>query len=350
MRAKPTVESLKRYVAPLEGRRGVVRLDFNENTLGPSPKVVEAIRSLPPEAYATYPEYDSLTARYAAHIGLMTDQVALFNGSDAAIKATLEAYGEPGARLVTTSPTFGYYRPCADVAGMITASVPYLPDFSFPWDAIRAELRIGAKICIICNPNNPTSTLVAKEPLLQLASEFEDTLFVIDEIYSTYTNVTVLPEGAARPNILALHSLSKSSGIAALRIGFACGPAAIVDRVQRVTGPYDINQFGVVAAHAVLDDWASTERYVAEVGQALSFTLKELQALGVRHYYGGGNYLLVWPTKEVGGVERDLRMRGFLVRNMHGKPLLDGAFRLSVGTRGQMQAFFAAFREVLEAP
>src|SRR5690606_4758260 len=118
MRAKPAVEAMNPYVAPLEGRRGLLRLDFNENTVGPSPRVVEAIRALPPEFYATYPEYASFTDRYARHIGLAPGQVGLFNGSDAAIRAVFDAYGEPGAVFVTTEPTFGYYRPCAEIAQM----------------------------------------------------------------------------------------------------------------------------------------------------------------------------------------------------------------------------------------
>src|SRR5690606_34562611 len=111
----------------------------------------------------------------------------------------------------------------------------------------------------------PTSTIVAAEPLLELARRHPNTLFIIDEIYTTYTGVTVLPQGAERDNLIALHSLSKSCGIAALRVGFACGAAPLLDRLRRVTGPYDVNQFGVVAALAVLDDWVAVEGYCAEV-------------------------------------------------------------------------------------
>jgi histidinol-phosphate aminotransferase len=347
MRAKPSVENLQRYTAPLEGRRGHLRLDFNENTLGPSARVLAAITALPAEAYATYPEYEQLTERYAAHIGLQPEQVGLFNGSDAAIKAVFDAYAEPGQRFVTTSPTFGYYRPCAEAAGMQVVGVPYRADFSFPSSELRAALSQPTRICILCNPNNPTSTLTSAAELLQLAKDFPEVLFVIDEIYLTYTRVSVLPQGAALPNLVALHSLSKSCGIAALRIGFACGAPAIVDRMCRVTGPYDINQFGVVAAHAVLDDWAAVESYVAQVATAKEYTLTQLARLGLRTYSGGGNYLLVWPGTDVVRVESALRQRGVLVRNMHGKPMLDGCFRLSIGTEAQMQQFIAALQGVL---
>lgn len=347
MRAKPSVEALHPYVAPLEGRRGSLRLDFNENTLGPSPKVVDAIRALPPESYAIYPEYESLTARYAQHVGVNADQVGLFNGSDAALRAIFDAYGEPGSRFVTTSPTFGYYRPCAEIAQMCQVNVAYEADFSFPWQRFREALATPTRICIVCNPNNPTSTLIGAQELLALIAEHPQTLFVVDEIYETYTGVSVLPEGRDLPNLIALRSLSKSCGIAALRIGFACGSAAIIDRLNRVTGPYDINQFGVVAAHAVLDDWAYVLGYAEQVGKAKTWTLSALEQLGVHTYSGGGNYFLVWPGKDVATVEAGLREHGILVRSMDSKPMLQGAFRLSVGTQSQMEQFIAALSAVL---
>lgn len=347
MRAKSTVEALEPYVAPLEGRRGRLRLDFNENTLGPSPRVLEAVRALQPEDYATYPEYDALTARYAAHIGLGSDEVGVFNGADAAIRAVFDAYGEPGTRCVTTSPTFGYYRPCAQIAGMELINVPYQQDFSFPLEGLAAALATPTRICILCNPNNPTSTLVSAAQLLDLASAHANTLFVIDEIYESYTGVSVLPQGTTLPNLVALRSLSKSCGIAALRIGFACGTAAIIERLSRVTGPYDVNQFAVVAANAVLDDWTYVEQYVAEVARGKRFILNALQQMTVRHYSGGGNFLLVWPGPDVTRVEHGLREHGVLVRSMHGKPLLDQSFRLSVGPVAHMQRFVEAFAAVL---
>lgn len=345
--ARPSVESLQRYVAPLEGRRGLLRLDFNENTLGPSPRVVEAIRALPPEAYATYPEYDGLEAAFAASIGLQRRQVALFNGADAAIRAIFDAFGQPGGVFLTTRPTFGYYHPCAIISGMTVRSVPYEADLSFPWAAFEAELSLRPQICFICNPNNPTSTLVPSERLVALARAHETTLFVVDEIYESFTGESVLPQATQLPNLLALRSLSKSSGLAALRVGFACGSEPLVERAFRVTGPYDINAFAVVAARAALEDPGYTKAYVEEVAAAKVFTLAELGRQGVRYFHQGGNYLLVWPGRDVAQVEAQLRERGILVRSMAGKPVIDGSFRLSIGTRAQMQQFCTAFREVL---
>jgi histidinol-phosphate aminotransferase len=345
--ARPTVEALNRYVAPLEGRRGMLRLDFNENTVGPSPRVVAAIRELPPEAYATYPEYAGLIEAYASHVGLPAECVTPFNGADAAIRAVFDAFAQPGQTLLTTTPTFGYYRPCAEIAGMSITAIPYAKDLSFPWEAFSEALRRRPRICIICNPNNPTSTLIEPAQILELALSQRDTLFVVDEIYVSYTGKSVLPQAKELDNVVALRSLSKSTGLAALRVGFACGAPGLVERAFRVTGPYDINAFAVTAAKAAIVDVEYMQGYVAEVAAAKAWTLRQLERLELRYFSQGGNFLLVWPGRDVAEVETALRARGILVRSMAGKPVIDGSFRLSVGTREQMRWFCDALEEIV---
>ncbi|GDX77519.1 aminotransferase [Cyanobium sp.] len=423
--ARPEVESLQSYSAPLEGRRGLLRLDFNENTVGPSPRVVEAIRAIPADHYAIYPEYDGLREAVLASLAdmagaivaaapstapvpavapsvapgvapviradgvpalatvplpqqparrpsLRVEQVGLFNGVDAAIHALFQAYGAPGDRLLTTSPTFGYYTPCARMQGMVIEAIPYrMPGFAFPFEEILAALTTPPaeadgswrppSLLLLCNPNNPTGTRLAPEAVLALAAAAPHTLVVVDELYEAFTGDSVLPlllapggrqdpEGAAGadpfaacPNLLVLRSLSKTAGIAGLRIGFAIGAAAVVDRVSRVTGPYDINSFAVSAAFAALADQPYVDAYVAEVLAARQWLVERLVAAGVRHHVDGGNYLLIWPQRPAAEVDQALREAGILVRSMAGKPLIDGSLRVSLGTLEQMGRFWEAF-------
>jgi histidinol-phosphate aminotransferase len=415
--ARSEVESLQAYSAPLEGRRGLLRLDFNENTVGPSPRVVEAIRAIPADHYAIYPEYDGLREAVLASLAdmagavvaappatvpvppvgaairtdgvpapvtgslsqqparrpcLRIEQVGLFNGVDAAIHALFQAYGAPGDRLLTTSPTFGYYTPCALMQGMVIEAIPYrMPGFAFPFEEILAALTTPPaeadgswcppRLLLLCNPNNPTGTRLAPEAVLALAAAAPHTLVVVDELYEAFTGDSVLPlllapggkqdpEGtagadpfAAYPNLLVLRSLSKTAGIAGLRIGFAIGAAAVVDRVSRVTGPYDINSFAVTAAFAALADQAYVDAYVAEVLAARQWLVERLVAAGVRHHVDGGNYLLIWPQRPAAEVDQALREAGILVRSMAGKPLIDGSLRVSLGTLEQMGRFWEAF-------
>jgi histidinol-phosphate aminotransferase len=372
----------------------MLRLDFNENTVGPSPKVVQAIRAIPAEHFAIYPEYDGLQAAVAASLlrtsglrtsgseagpGLEPHHIGLFNGVDAALHAVFQAYGAPGDRLLTTSPTFGYYSPCARMQGMAIEAIPYRQhDFAFPFEAIRAALTQGdaalasesqpwipPRLLLICNPNNPTGTRLAPERILELAAAAPATLVVVDELYEAFSGDSVLPlllagaggaaaaqapgasdPFAAFPNLLVLRSLSKTAGLAGLRIGFAIGHPAVVDRVGRVTGPYDINSFAVTAAYAALDDQAYVDDFVAEVLAAKALLQQRLTAGGWRHQGEGGNYLLLWPrARGAAAVEQRLRDAGILVRSMAGKPHIDGSLRVSIGTRAQMEQFWSAWQQ-----
>ena len=351
--ARPEVEGLMAYSAPLEGRRGLLRLDFNENTVGPSPQVVESIRAIPPDQYAVYPEYDGLREAVVANLAatglgqpLTPEQIGLFNGVDAALHAIFHAYGDRGDTLLTTSPTFGYYTPCAQMQGMAVEAIPYLlPDFGFPLENLRAALQGCPRILLICNPNNPTGTRLAPELILELAASAPGTLVVVDELYEAFTGDSVLPSAdfTATPNLLVLRSLAKTAGLAGLRIGFAIGATPVIDRIGRVTGPYDINSFAVTAAHAALADQVYVDSYVAEVLRARTWLVQQLQAAGVRHHAAGGNYLLIWPERPAEEVEQRLRQAGILVRSMATKPLINGSLRVSLGTTEQMQRFWAAY-------
>ena len=361
--ARPEVEGLQAYSAPLEGRRGLLRLDFNENTVGPSPKVVEAIRAIPADHYAIYPEYDGLREDVIAALvppgtpaggGLTPSHIGVFNGVDAAIHAVFQAYGAAGDRLLTTSPTFGYYAPCARMQGMAIEALPHrMPGFAFPLAEIRAALAPDAsgavpRLLLLCNPNNPTGTRLPAADVLALAATAPRTLVVVDELYEAFTGDSVLPlaDFAVTPNLVVLRSLAKTAGLAGLRMGFAIGAAPVIDRIGRVTGPYDINSFAVTAAHAALADQAYTDAYVAEVVRARDRLVARLQAAGVRHHAAGGNYLLLWPDLPPEQVEDRLRRAGILVRSMAGKPLIEGSLRVSIGTAEQMERFWQAYRSV----
>jgi len=347
IRAKPEVEALTPYVAPLEGRRSLLRLDFNESTGGPSPKVVDAIRGLPPDAYATYPEYAGLNEAFARSLDVGAQYVEAFNGADASIRAVFDAYGDKGGTFLTTVPTFGYYEPCAQQQGMVLDEVPFPADLRYPLAAVRKRLQAGPRLFFVCNPNNPTGTLLEPSAIVALAREAPGTLVVVDELYAAFTGQSVVPAALELDNVVALQSLSKAAGIAALRLGFAVGHPSIIERLRRVTGPYDINMFAVIAGRAALDDTEHMRRYVEQVRAAKAWTIEQLQRLGVRHFADGGNYMLVWPPGDLAAVVAALRARGILVRSMAGKPVIDGSFRLTIGLPEHMQRFVAAFAAVI---
>ncbi len=348
------VDNLNPYSAPLEGRRQFLRLDFNENTLGPSPIVVNALRDIPASEIAIYPEYGGLREAFIDNLRLQglknrfsVNQVGIFNGVDAAIHAIFHAYGDRSTELLTTSPTFGYYAPCAQMQGMDVQSIPYEgEDFQFPLRVIRKTLlERNPRLLFICNPNNPTGTRLTPEKLIDMAVNSPGTLVVVDELYEAFSGDSVLPnvDFNMAPNLLVLRSLAKTAGLAGLRMGFAIGCSEVIDYVSRVTGPYDINSFAVTAAFAALSDQAYVDSYVSQVLQARDWIKGQLVGSRIKHHIDGGNYFLVWPRIDPQEMSNSLKESGILVREMSGKPLIDGSLRVSIGTQSQMEQFWDVF-------
>nr|AUG32336.1 Aminotransferase class-I [Paulinella longichromatophora] len=365
--ARLEVEALEGYSAPLEGRRGLLRLDFNENTIGPTPLVFTTISNLPADSYAIYPEYDGLKERLISILGITNllnpSQVGIFNGVDAALHAICHAFGAPGEKMLITSPTFGYYAPCARMQGMRLEAIPHIvPNLSFPFQAIHTSLST-ARIVLICNPNNPTGTRIRPEQVIKLATASPSTLIIVDELYENFTGDSVLPLLASQkdnkledeeennlfsllPNLLVLRSLSKTAGMAGLRLGFAIGHCEIINRIGRVTGPYDVNSFAVNAALVALSDQFYIDAYVSEILQARTWLIRSLELKNTCYHTGGGNYILIWPKQPVNQVCEYLRENGILVRSMSNKPQINGAFRISIGTLRQMQNFLRSYEQI----
>ena len=349
------IEDLQPYSAPLEGRRNLLRLDFNENTIGPSPLVLKSLRKISRDEISIYPEYSGLKEKVVEtlkekdpRVNIKSSEIGIFNGVDAAINAIFHAYGDFDDVMLTTTPTFGYYTPCAQMRGMKINSIPYEgKDFQYPFDSICEFITEShPKILLICNPNNPTGTRLSPERILEITKLSSKTLVVVDELYEAFTGDSVLPivNFQETPNLVVLRSLSKTAGLASLRIGFAIGHSTVVNVINRVTGPYDVNSFAVVAAFAALKDQPYIDSYVNEVLEARNWMKDQFDKYQVKHHIDGGNYFLLWPKSNPKQVEQKLKSYGILIRNMDKKKNLKGSIRVSIGTIEQMKKFWSAFK------
>jgi len=356
-RARNEIEFMKGYSAPLEGRRGYLRLDFNENTIGPSPRVIEAIRKFDLKELAIYPEYMGIKKAFIQNLNnkipfnkIKIEEICMFNGVDAAIHSIFLAYGSKADDFLTTTPTFGYYYPCANMQGMNIINIPYENNnFNYPLENIyKILLERKPKILMICNPNNPTGTKLSAKEIFKLAKISKGTLIVIDELYEAFDNISIIPEVNFNEfqNIIVLRSLSKTAGLAGLRIGFAIGAEKIIKNIKCVTGPYDINSIAVEATFAALKDQAYIDNYVQEVINAKHWLKDELIKYQIKYHINGGNYFLLWPKNDSLKVEKELKERGILVRNMKGKNLINGSIRVSIGSQSQMKKFLYEYIDI----
>jgi len=351
---KKEIINMQSYSAPLENRRNLLRLDFNENTLGPSQKVYEAIKNIRINHISIYPEYNLLKKFLSNHYyesrQFDSEEIGLFNGADAAINAIFNSFGDRDEIFLTTNPTFGYYSPCSEIQGMRKITCAYEgKNFLFPIKRFEEIIiKHKPKLIFICNPNNPTGTVLSAVEIIKLAKLNKKSLIVVDELYEKFNGDSLLPliDFEKIKNIVIIQSLSKTAGLAGLRIGFAFGNKSIIKYINKVTGPYDVNSFAVTAALAALHDKSYIDDYVSEVKKARLFIERKFESTTIRRHFGGGNYFLIWPNKNPTILTSQMREKGILIREMKNKKDIENSLRVSIGTQEQMSLFWNAYKEL----
>ena len=353
---KPREEiiNMQEYSAPLENRRNLLRLDFNENTIGPSQSVFEAIKDIKLNEISIYPEYNLLKnflcKNYCSFRIFKNEEIGIFNGADAAINAIFKSFGEKDKIFLTTDPTFGYYSPCSEMMGMKKITCSYIGDlFQFPIKEFADKIiKYQPKIIFICNPNNPTGTVISAQEIINLANINKNSLIVVDELYEKFNGDSLLKliDFEKNQNIVIIQSLSKTAGLAGLRIGFTFGNQSITRYINKVTGPYDVNSFAVTGTLAALNDKSYIDNYVKEVKNAREWILNKFKSTKIRTHFGGGNYFLIWPNKKPNILIKQMRENGILIRSMENKKDIGESIRVSIGTKKQMLFFWENYQKL----
>lgn len=348
MKLKKVVEDLKKYQPPLNGRRDFngLRLDFNERTILPGPKLAEALKRLGEIDVSIYPEYDGqLEEQVAAYLKVDANQVCIFNGSDSALADISRTFLSAGDSVLLPTPSFPIFDQYVLLAEANIKRVNYFgDDLKFPEEDFYAELKRDVKLAVICNPNNPTGGLVEAEKIEAWASEFPDTLFLVDEAYGEFSKVSLAQQTAKLDNIIVTRTFSKAFGLAALRIGYAVASTDLTDALKKVMSPYQVNMYAYDLAKAALADIDYVEAYVDEVmNQAKPMVENFFKESGVGFYQSKANFILFKPADSA-QLERNLRAKGFLVRSQD-KPGIEGTIRMSIGTYDQMKQLINAFKE-----
>ncbi len=353
---KPREEiiNMQSYSAPLENRRNLLRLDFNENTLGPSPKVLKALKAIKLDEISIYPEYNVLKKflcdQYLDSKKFENDEIGIFNGADAAINAIFNCFGEKDQIFLTTNPTFGYYSPCSEMRGMKKITCSYIGEnFLFPIEEFRKIIKKNKpRLIFICNPNNPTGTVLSAQEIIDLSYINQKSLIIVDELYEKFNGDSLLKsiDFEKNNNILIIQSLSKTAGLAGLRIGFTFGNKRLIQYINKVTGPYDVNSFAITAALAALNDKSYVDNYVLEVKKAREWILNKFKSTQIRTNFSGGNYFLIWPNKKPKLLIQEMRAKGILIRSMENKKDIDNSIRVSIGNKEQMSFFWDNYKEL----
>jgi histidinol-phosphate aminotransferase len=327
------------------GLPGLVRLSANESPLGPSLRVVEAIRQEAPRAHL-YPDGGSTALRegLARHLGIGADQLVAGNGADELLGLVAGAVLDPGDEVVVPEPSFEPYTTVAMLAGARVVASP-LAKYDIDLQDVAARVTPRTKIVFVCSPHNPATTIVRRDALLGFlaALEPDPPLVVLDEAYGDFCDDPEYASGIAllarHPRLVVLRTFSKIAGLAGLRVGYAAASAETIDRLNRVRAPYNVNRLGQVAALAALDDAGHRARTRDLVLRERAFLSAELGRRGFVFPPSQANFLLVEVPQAARVRERLLR-GGLLVRD--GADLgFPGHLRIAIGTRDTNERLLA---------
>lgn len=346
---RPEVKKMKAYVPPLDGRRsgGKLLLDFNERTLPPSDDVIKALESFARNGrLQVYPEYSDLANSLSSFLSVKNEQLMLSNGSDNAIDAFLRCYLGQGEKIVIPQPSFSMFAHSAHLQGGVILQAPYDIDKGYPFDQVVALIeKEKPKIVIICNPNNPTGTVLSQAKIEQLVSAYPQVAFLVDEAYYEFLDETSLGLIQRYTNVAVTRTFSKAMGIPALRFGYLVADSSMINELIKVRGPYAVNMMSVAAAQAALLNDSYVLDYVKEVMTVSKPMIESYyQSKGIRFWKSGCNFHLIDLPKAT--FESDLEQAGIRVRQMT-YPGFEKTVRLSVGTKSDTETLIKALDKIL---
>jgi histidinol-phosphate aminotransferase len=332
------------YEVPAEGRRGKIRLDFNENTTGCGAAALKAIRQLNAKDVATYPEYDASTRALARYYRVNPDALLLTNGGDDALRVFFDTFVEPDTHILICEPTFPMYRYYAEIAGARVDTLRYGPQMEFPLAAALVALKKRPRVFFLANPNNPTGTFVALHQVEQLLRAAKHTVVVLDEAYAEFSGANAIALTRKYPHLFIARTFSKAAGLAALRLGAVIANRNSLSLVRRAMPPYPVNMAALVAAVAATKQRKAIADYVSDTQRRRSWFAAELNRHGVRVFPTAANFLLADFGKPGPAFFRKLAQHNILVRE-RSKDLGPGFARITIGTQAELDKFLRLLRQ-----
>jgi len=332
----------------------VVKLASNENPFGPSPKAVEAVKAAA-EKMHIYPDGAAFNLKQALSnkLGLPAANLMVGNGSDELIHMVgLILLGTEEDEMIMGNPSFSRYDPAAQIGPSKLIKVPLDADYRHDLPAMAKAANERTKLLWIANPNNPTGTIVRKAEVDKLLADLpEQVVVVLDEAYYEFA------EGAegfpnARDyvlegrNVIGLRTFSKAYGLAGIRLGYGFGPEAIIDAINRVREPFNVNGLAQIAGVAALDDEAHVRKTVENNRRGLEFLAGAFERVGAKPCESFANFIYADLGRPARPVFQALLERGVITRpgDVLGNPT---CLRVSVGTEEEMNIFVEELEKIL---
>jgi histidinol-phosphate aminotransferase len=346
LKPRQAVLDMAPYHPPSGGRRNKLRLDFNENTVGAPPHVLDFIkRYITASDLSIYPEYENALPDLARHFGVAVDQLTLANGTDEAIQILINTYVDDADEVLILRPSYAMYRFYAQLAGARVDEIGYKPEtLAFPVEDLLNRIHSNTRAVLISNPNNPTGTGTNLNVIERILRKAENAAVLIDEAYYEFSGVTALPLIGAYPNLFVSRTFSKIYGMAAMRCGCLISQAGNMAHVRKAQSPYSVNMIAAMAARIAVQEQKFIEDYALEVLAAREHLYVGLEKLNISYIKSQANFVLFQAGDRAVAIRDELRNRGVLVRDRSYE--LPGYVRVTVGTRDQIQRFLNELEQI----
>ena len=328
----------------------IIKLASNENPLGVSPLAMQAMQ-LAIADLARYPDGNGFELKQAIvrTFGVAMPQVVLGNGSNDVLDMAARAFLAPGVEAIYSQHAFAVYPIATQTIGAKGVAVP-ARNFGHDLDAMLKAVTAQTRVIFIANPNNPTGTLLRGEELLRfLRAVPASVIVVLDEAYNEYLEPGLKTDSigwlAQFPNLVVTRTFSKAYGLAGLRVGYALGHEAVIDLMNRVRQPFNVNSISLAAAAAALDDREFVRRSYELNATGMRQITQGLAKLGLDYIPSFGNFLS-FKAGDAAKVFQQLLRRGVIVRPVAGYGM-PGYLRVSTGLESENQRFLDALKASL---
>jgi histidinol-phosphate aminotransferase len=344
---KKTVKDINKYSHNSQERRDKIKLDLNENLMGCSLKVVEALKKITHHDISGYPEYDNFIIKLSSYLDVEGDNLLITNGADDAIRAVMDAYLEKDDEIIIPIPTFYLFELYATFIGAKQNLVYYNDDLSFPVEKILEKINDKTKMIVIVNPNNPTGTIVSDEDIEKILQKAKNSIVLIDEAYFQFSERSSKNLINTYNNLIITQTFSKGFGLAGLRLGYIISNKDVIHNLNKVVLPYGVNGLSIVAGSAALEDLDFVSHYVGLVRDNKGYLEKELTNLGVKTYPSDANFIIANFGEDSNHVYEQLSEKDILVKDVSNQPMLEGCLRIAIGTKTQMVTLIKELRNIL---
>jgi histidinol-phosphate aminotransferase len=331
----------------------LVKLNTNEHPYGPSPLALEAIRAATTDALRLYPDpnADALKGALSKRFGVQSHQVFVGNGSDEVLAHAFMALLQHERPLWFPDVTYSFYPVYCGLYGVSHKTVPLATDFSISVDDYLPHNGEQAGAIIFPNPNAPTGRLLTLAEVERVVSGNPDAVVVVDEAYVDFGGDSAVTLVDRYPNLLVVHTFSKSRSLAGLRVGYAIGHAHLIDALERVKNSfnsYPLDRLALVGAVASVEDEAHFQDSCHRVIATRETLVAQMQGLGFEVLPSAANFIFArHPQHDGADLAAALRQRAIIVRHFK-QARIDQFLRITIGTDAQCAALVAALGDILK--